>query len=193
MQIPLPANLDITQLVHYTESESNQARLSLAKTDMFLVPVLDIAKLNAFVEPYLANSRLQYYLKGNAPMFAQYLLHLKNKLPTFKMFRKTWRTLRSCNGQFNSVKLNSKNVKKLCNQLVKNKLIPYQWMQKPQLNVSVKKFNMQGPRIQASKNQVSFSCLLDYGSTFSIMPYHVFNKLNISEFQLNTKTKYNIN
>ena len=113
LRIPNPADPDITQPVHYTESESTQARLSLAKTDEFLQPVLNIAKLNALVEPHLANSRLQSYLKGNARMFAQYLIHLKNKLPTFKMFRKTWRNLRLCNGQFNSVKLNCKKVKKI--------------------------------------------------------------------------------
>ena len=132
-------------LVYYTDSESNQARLSLAQTDEFLQPVLNIAKLNALVEPHLANSRLQSYLKGNARMFAQYLIHLRNKLPTFKMFRKTWRNLRLCYGQFHTIKLNSKHVKKLCNQLVK--------------------YNMQGPRIQANINQVSLSCLLDSGST----------------------------
>ena len=66
-------------------------------------------------------------------------------------------------------------------------------MHKPQIDVSVKAVNMQGPRIQANINQVSFSCLLDSGSTFSIMPYHLFKQLNISEFQLNCKTKYNIN
>ena len=108
MRIPQPADPDITQLVHYTESESTQARLSLAKTDEFLQPVLNIAKLNALVEPHLANSRLQSYLKGNARMFAQYLIHLRNKLPTVKMFRKIWRNLRLCYGQFHTVKLNSK-------------------------------------------------------------------------------------
>ena len=46
LQIPLPANLDITQPVHYTETESDHARLSMAKTDTFLVPILSIAKLN---------------------------------------------------------------------------------------------------------------------------------------------------
>ena len=75
--------------LHYTETESDRARLSIGQTDTFLVPALDIAKLNAIVEPHLANSRLQSYLKGNARMFTQYLAHLKNKLPRFKMFRKT--------------------------------------------------------------------------------------------------------
>ena len=84
LRIPQPADPDITQPVHYTESESTQARLSLAKTDEFLQPVLNIAKLNALVEPHLANSRLQSYLKGNARMFAQYLIHLRNKLPALK-------------------------------------------------------------------------------------------------------------
>ena len=78
---PLTPNttLDITQPVHYTETESDHARLSMGQTDTFLVPALDIAKLNAIVEPHLANSRLQSYLKGNARMFTQYLAHLKNK------------------------------------------------------------------------------------------------------------------
>ena len=109
------------------------------------------------------------------------------------MFRKIWRNLRLCNGQFHTIKLNSKLVKKLCTQLVKYNIVPSEWMHKPQIDVSVKAVNMQGPRIQANINQVSFSCLLDSGSTFSIMPYHLFKQLNISEFQLNRTTKYNIN
>ena len=36
------------------------------------------------------------------------------------------------------------------------------------------------------------SYLLDSGSTFSIMPYHIFTKLNIHESNLNTSIGYNI-
>ena len=92
----------------------------------------------------------------------------------------------------NNENVSNKICKKVSLALVNKDLIPKDWTKKTVMEVPV---NLTGksPMLAILVNDQPTSCILDTGSTFTLIPFPLWKKLNINPNKLNTSVLYNIN
>ena len=76
--------------------------------------------------------------------------------------------------------------------LVNKDFIPKSWTKKTVMEVPVN-LTGKGPMLAILVNDQPTSCILDRGSTFTLIPFPLWKKLNINPNKLNTSVLYNIN
>ena len=97
---------------------------------------------------------------------------------------------------FTKLKKNETVSLKICKKvslaLVNKGLILKSWIEKPAMEVPVNLAD-KGPMLSILVNDQPTSCILDTGSTFTLIPFPLWKKLNINPNKLNTSVLYNIN
>ena len=86
----------------------------------------------------------------------------------------------------------SKYAKKVSLALVNKDFIRQSWTQKTVMEVSVN-LTGKGPMLAILVNGTPTSCILDTGSTFTLIPFVLWQKLKINPNKLNSSVVYNIN
>ena len=88
--------------------------------------------------------------------------------------------------------MSSRLIKKVCSALLTRKLIEKAWLSKPSLDVLVNLANS-GPMLNIRVHNLLTTCVLDTGSTYTLVPFHIWQKFKINSNQLNTSVQFNIN
>ena len=109
----------------------------------------------------MARTRIQDYIKQDLETCLRYLGHLKTKLRKLKKFARLFNKLVQCKGHFSNIYVARPLVKRLCQLLVKNEFIPYEWLLKPQIEINAKNINLQGLRVLIFINDIPLFGLLD--------------------------------
>ena len=82
--------------------------------------------------------------------------------------------------------------KKVSLALYNKVLIDERWTKKPEVDIPVHLADS-GPMLSILINGQATSCILDTGSTFTLIPYKLWKKRNINDNKLDTSVTYNIN
>ena len=114
------------------------------------------------------------------------MILLKNKFQLRKNMSSIFSKL--MRGKFISLKL----IKKTCGVLAKAQIVCKSWLTKPVEEIEANSLDP-GLMIKAIVKEYPTSCVLDTGSTFTLVPYHVWKNLNLNQSLLNTKVQFNIN
>ena len=132
-----------------------------------------------------APPKLSRILHRNKQLLYKYLFVLKHK----------YRLSKRLNSVFSKIdKLNHisfRIIRAICNALVSRNLVDYNWLLKPELNISVNVAN-NGPMIDTCVNNFKTNCVVDTGSTYTLVPFHIWTKFKINPNMLDTKVQFNI-
>ena len=88
--------------------------------------------------------------------------------------------------------MSAKLLKKVCLVLLKKDLIEKSWTVKPSVDIPVNLANS-GPMMSILVNNYPTTCILDTGSTFTLVPFQLWKKMKINPNKLNTSVHFNIN
>ena len=124
--------------------------------------------------------------KRNQTLMFDYLLVFQYKYGLRKFLSSVFSKLQ--NEKIISLKL----CKKVSLALAHKNLIPHSWLQKPVLDTPVN-FTGKGPMLAILVNGTPTSCILDTGSTFTLIPFVLWQKLKINPNKLNFFVVYDIN
>ena len=131
-------------------------------------------------------ARIHKILKHNQMLMSSYLKVFQNKFGLKKL-------LKSISKKLSLAKtISLKLAKKVSLALVNYNLIPKDWLRKPIMEIPVN-FSNQGPMISVLINNKLATCILDSGSTFTLIPFKLFQQMNIRPNNLNSSVIYNIN
>ena len=111
---------------------------------------------------------------------------MRQKYSLNSRFRSIYRKFHRINN------LPSRLIRKVCNALQNRNLIDHNWLNKPSIDVIINYAN-KAPILQICLNNCNTSAILDTGSTFSLIPYSIWQKLNINKNQLDQSVQFNIN
>ena len=90
-----------------------------------------------------------------------------------------------------NVRLNIRIIKRVCNSLYFHGLIPKDWLTKPSVTFHVNAANW-GPQMKTKIRDQECISVLDTGSTFTLVPYTVWQRMNVNPNQLDRSTQFNI-
>ena len=130
--------------------------------------------------------RLHLILKSNSKLLFKFMILLKSKHKLRKNMSSIFSKL--MRGKFISLKL----IKKTCGVLAKAQIVCKHWLLKPVEEIEANSLDP-GLMIKAIIDEYPTSCVLDTGSTFTLIPYQVWKNLNINQSCLNSKVQFNIN
>ena len=130
--------------------------------------------------------KLWHIFRDNKQLLFKFLYVLKKKYSLSARFRSIYRRFSKINN------LPSRLIKKITNALQTRNLIDSSWLNKPSVDVEVNYAN-KAPILQICLNSYSTSAILDTGSTFSLVPFSIWQKLNIHKNQLDQSVQFNIN
>jgi hypothetical protein len=130
--------------------------------------------------------RLHIILKSNSKLLLKFMILLKSKHKLRKNMSSIFSKL--MRGKFISLKL----IKKTCGVLAKAQIVCKHWLLKPVEEIEANSLDP-GLMIRAMIEEYPTSCVLDTGSTFTLVPYQVWKNLNINQSCLNSKVQFNIN
>ena len=88
--------------------------------------------------------------------------------------------------------LSSCALKKVCSALQFRKLIKDEWLSKPFVDVLVN-FANEAPVLKICLNSYPSTAIIDTGSTYSLVPYGIWQSLKMNKNRLDTSVQYNIN
>ena len=91
-----------------------------------------------------------------------------------------------------SIPIKLRLCKRVSTFLAKKDLIPTSWLCKPSVEVSVN-LTGKGPMLAIHINGVQASAILDTGSTFTLLPFPLWQKLNLNSNLLDQTVIYNTN
>ena len=130
--------------------------------------------------------KLWHIFRDNKQLLFKFLFVLKQKYSLNARFRSIYRRFSKINN------LPSRLIKKITNALQTRNLIDLNWLNKTSIDVIVNYAN-KAPILQICLNSCNTSAILDTGSTFSLIPYSIWQKLNINKNQLDQSVQFNIN
>jgi hypothetical protein len=130
--------------------------------------------------------KLWHIFRQNKQLLFKFLFILRQKYSLNARFRSMYRRFHKINN------LPSRLIKKVCNALQTRNLIDLNWLNKPSIDVIINYAN-KAPILQICLNTCNTSAILDTGSTFSLIPYSIWQKLNINKNQLDQSVQFNIN
>ena len=130
--------------------------------------------------------KLNHILRKNRLLLCKYLYILHDRFSLSKRLSSVYKKLAKLN------KLSSRLIKKVCSALLTRKLIEKAWLSKPSLDVLVNLANS-GPMLNICVHNLLTTCVLDTGSTYTLVPFHIWQKFKINSNQLNTSVQFNIN
>ena len=90
-----------------------------------------------------------------------------------------------------SVNIRLKHCKRVSTLLLKHNLVPKFWLHKPKIQTKVN-FVQGGKMLAVSINKIKSNAILDTGSSFTLIPYFVWEKLKLTPNMLDTSVLYNI-
>ena len=130
--------------------------------------------------------KLDHILRKNRLLLCKYLFILHDRFSLSKRLSSVYKKLAKLN------KLSSRLIKKVCSALLTRKLIEKAWLSKPSLDVLVNLANS-GPMLNIRVHNLLTTCVLDTGSTYTLVPFNIWQKFKINANQLNTSVQFNIN
>ena len=90
-----------------------------------------------------------------------------------------------------NIRLNIRIIKRVCNSLYFHDLIPKDWLAKPSLTINVNIANW-GPQMRTKVGNQDCTAVIDTGSTFTLVPYPVWQQMKVNPNQLDRSTQFNI-
>ena len=130
--------------------------------------------------------KLQKVLDTNSKLLFQYMLLLKSKCTLGGQLSSAFKKLMKCK------KINFRMIKKICFFLCKYKLIDPSWLNKPVHTLIANSVDL-GLMISAYINGKTVCCILDTGSTYSLIPHKIWKTLKVNPNLLDSSITYNIN
>ena len=163
-------------------------------TQTFSVPPERVAKLLASCTDevnMIRNStqtpvKIHTILHRNHKLLFKYMYILSCKYDLRKTLSSVYTKLKKCK------RISSKLLKKVCLFLLRKDLIEKSWTLKTKIDVPVNLANS-GPMLAILVNQTPAQCVLDTGSTFTLVPFTFWKTLKINPNKLNTSVHFNIN
>ena len=130
--------------------------------------------------------KLWQIFRDNKQLLFKFLYIMKKKYSLSARFRNIYRKSSKINN------LPSRLIKKITNALQTRNLIDSNWLNKPSVDVEVN-YADKAPILQICLNSFSTNAILDTGSTYSLVPFSIWQKLKIHKNQLDQSVQFNIN
>ena len=134
----------------------------------------EVLKVRASKKPL----KLSKIFQKNRQLLYKFLVVLKHKFGLTKRFGSIFHKFDKLN--------------KFCSALHTRNLVEHAWLCKPDITVDVNYAN-KAPILNVSLNKCSTNAILDTGSTYSLVPYTVWQTLGLNKNQLDQSVRFNIN
>ena len=142
------------------------------------------------IRNYPVPMKLSSICRKNKQLLFKFLFILKTQFSLSPRLKSMYNKL-SMSHKINET-LSSRALKKICSALQTRKLIQDEWLNKPFEDVQVH-FAHQAPVIKICLNSSHQTAIVDTGSTYSLVPFVVWQSLKLNQNTLDSSIQYNIN